>query len=443
MTDRGDLMPGDEVVDAGVVGGALRPGDLVHNTFRIDRVLSMGGMGALYAGHHDVTGEPVAIKVILPSFARDERAVRLFQREALTLKRLSHPAIVGYEAFLRDAEGGLLLVMEYVEGRSLAERLAQGRLAADEVLELGARLVAGLAVAHDSGVAHRDLSPANIMLPNDDVLQAKLIDFGIAKRLKGEESSIIGDSFAGKIRYASPEQLGLFGGEIDGRTDTYSLGLVLAEALGLRLPGTDGLAGAMAVRGKDADLPADIDARLRPRLLAMLRADPADRPQPIDAAWHATTPAQESARSDQPPSTTRRSPRRAFVVAGVILATVLAGGAAGLVWLLPGADTSSGPATVQEILALPASAAVAHASDLLAAGGEQNLDTAFAVLAQLGRDGNGEAAFLVARMYDPRTYDPSTSPFSAANPTQAVRWYERAAGAGVADAARQAAGLRP
>ncbi len=419
-----------------VVGGALKPGDLIANTFRVDRLLSMGGMGALYAGHHDVTGDLVAIKVILPRFANDERTVRLFQREAQTLKRLNHPAIVGYEAFLRDASGGLLLIMEFVAGRSLAERMGIARLSVDETIRLGDRLVAGLAVAHERGVVHRDLSPANVMLPDGVVDEAKLIDFGIAKRLKGDESSIIGDSFAGKVRYAAPEQLGLFGGAVDARSDIYTLGLVLAEAIGLRVRGGDGIAEAIAVRGKDAELPDNLDPRLRGRLTSMLRADPATRPETIATAWSL-----DGLSSEAPPAPSGRRPRvLSLILAALVLLIVGLG-----TWAWFGYAPTSVPAllTTREILELPTDEARARAQTLLATGGEDNLDMAFRVLAQLGRTGDGKAAFLVAEMYDPATYSSDTSPFSRSNAEQAGRWYQRAAEAGLAEARERLQELRP
>ena len=273
----------------------LQPGDLVANTYRIDRMLSVGGMGALYLGQHAITGESVAIKVILPSFARDKRAVGLFRREAQALKQMSHPAIVGYEAFLVDQDGSLLLIMEYVDGRPLTARLANGRLTGDAILRLGDRLVGGLAAAHASGIVHRDVSPGNVLLPGDDVGRAKLIDFGIAKRFGGEEKTLLDESFAGKIRYASPEQMGLFDGVVDSRSDMYSLGLLLAEAAGIELPGKESLMSAMEVRRADVEFPADLDAKLRRRLTKMLRADPQQRPSNIEAAWQDATPARPDA----------------------------------------------------------------------------------------------------------------------------------------------------
>ena len=130
---------------------------------------------------------------------------------------------------LRDEDGRVYLVMELIEGIPLSERIDQSPLSPDEVRALGARVASGLAAAHARGVIHRDLSPDNIVLPNGQPEQAKLIDFGIAKVLaSGQET--IAEGFKGKLSFASPEQLGFFDGIVDARSDYYALGLVLAAA---------------------------------------------------------------------------------------------------------------------------------------------------------------------------------------------------------------------
>jgi serine/threonine-protein kinase len=420
----------------------LQPGDCILNTYRIERLISTGGMGALYAGRHEIMGDPVAIKVILSEFVRDELAVRLFQREAAMLKQVRHDAVVRYEAFLKEAHGGLVLVMEYVDGQSLSARLAAGRLPLNDLLLLGGRLASGLQAAHDAGIAHRDLSPDNVLLPANRIDQAKIIDFGIAKQLGHEDKTILGQRFAGKIRYASPEQLGLFGGVVDHRSDIYSLALTIAEAAGLHVPGGNSVASALEVRSLDAELPSDLDLRLRKRLMPMLRADPAARPSSVLAAWELPDDATEAKPARQAPTDDERSlasiatfrgSHRRRIAAGALLGAVLVGGPATL-FLYKEAETALDPrADAKQILELPEAGALQRSRELIEAGGNANLDTAFGVLLSLARGGSGEAALMVAKMYDPVEHAVSVSPVSP-NPTVAAKWYRLAAEKGIDEA---------
>ncbi|HYN78426.1 MAG TPA: protein kinase, partial [Lamprocystis sp. (in: g-proteobacteria)] len=190
-------------------------------------------------------------------------------------------AVVGYEGFFRDEKKVCYLVMEFVDGPSLSQILTQRALSVDEVYRLRDRLVGGLAAAHARGVTHRDLAPDNVILPDGQVERAKLIDFGIAKLADALATTIIGTAFAGKLRYAAPEQLGLFGGKVSPVSDIYSLGLVLAAALGKPLAMGDSLGTAVLARQQVPDL-AQIPAQLQPLLRVMLQPDPAQRPQGVE-----------------------------------------------------------------------------------------------------------------------------------------------------------------
>ena len=144
---------------------------------------------------------------------------------------------------------------------------------------LGGRLAAGLHAAHEQGVVHRDISPDNIVLEAGDVARAKLIDFGIAKLLESGQGTVV-DGFKGKLSYASPEQLGFFGGRIDGRSDLYSLGLVLcAASLGHPIGMGKTVVEAVDARRSLQALPDQIPVGLRSALEPLLALDPADRPE--------------------------------------------------------------------------------------------------------------------------------------------------------------------
>lgn len=256
--------------------GTVPPGTILNNTYRIESFIAKGGMGEVYRAENLITGKPTAVKTIISRYADDPNYVDLMISEAAALKRIKHDAIIEYESLTRDRSGQLILAMEFVEGPSLKQILSQRKLSVEEVRALRNRLAAGLGVAHDEGIFHRDLSPDNVILPAGDVKAAKIIDFGIARNLRSE-GTIIGSQFAGKPSYASPEQFGLVGGVVDGRSDIYSLGLVLAHAaLGERLDMGAGRNPEEA-RRKVPDLSA-VPKALRVELTRMLQPEPSARP---------------------------------------------------------------------------------------------------------------------------------------------------------------------
>ncbi|MEM7710470.1 MAG: protein kinase, partial [Pseudomonadota bacterium] len=142
------------------VSESLKPGDLIQDTYRIDRLLGEGGMGATFAGRNIASDHPVAIKVISASFADNKRATDLFKREASLLRTIQHEAVVRYETTLQDRQGRLFLVMELLDGHSLAYFLGRGaRLSPEDALRLGRRLAAGLDAVAAVGAVHRDIAP--------------------------------------------------------------------------------------------------------------------------------------------------------------------------------------------------------------------------------------------------------------------------------------------
>ncbi|MEO5323522.1 serine/threonine-protein kinase [Mesorhizobium sp. CC13] len=261
--------------DAGV-----RPGVQLNGIYEIDEHIATGGMGEVYRGHNIQTGDPVAIKVVLREFARDQAILALFRKEASILNHLSHDAIVRYHVFTIDpAIGRPYLAMEFVDGQSLGERIRKGPLDPREARKMLARVASGLSVAHEAGVIHRDLSPDNIVLPGGNVEKTKIIDFGIARSTNVGGGTLLGGSFAGKYSFVSPEQVGLFGGEVTERSDIYSLGLVLAAALrGRQFDMGSSPVEVIEKRRAVPDL-GGIDGDIRPLLESMLQPDPADRPQ--------------------------------------------------------------------------------------------------------------------------------------------------------------------
>jgi predicted Ser/Thr protein kinase len=253
---------------------------LINGTYIIEAFLARGGMGEVYRANHVFEGHDYAIKIILPERAADETVAQLFLREARELKRLDHDAIVRYRDIVRDEHGALCLIMEFVDGEPLGTVLRRRRFEPAKVLELLKRIGQGLDAAHDLGIVHRDISPENIILPGGEIGRAKLIDFGIAKSLDPGDKTLIGDDFAGKYSFVSPEQAGLFGGDVDRRSDIYSLGLVLAAAAlgsGKKLDMGNTLIGVAQARRSVPDL-SGIPESLRPLIARMLQPRPQDRP---------------------------------------------------------------------------------------------------------------------------------------------------------------------
>jgi eukaryotic-like serine/threonine-protein kinase len=198
--------------------------------YHIVEKIGAGGMGEVYRARDEHLARDVAIKVLPQGSLSNESARRHFRKEALILSQLIHPNIATIHDF--DTQEGVdFLVMEYIPGITMSEKLAAASLPEKEVLRLGVQLAEGLAAAHERGVVHRDLKPGNLRLASNGRL--KILDFGLAKlKLPGpasvtEESLSETQSIAGTVYYMAPEQF--LGREIDERTDIHGAGFVLYE----------------------------------------------------------------------------------------------------------------------------------------------------------------------------------------------------------------------
>lgn len=254
-------------------------GTQLSGIYELDERIASGGMGEIYRGHNIQTGDAVAIKIVLPEFARDQTILSLFRKEASILNNLSHDAIVRYHVFTIDPGiGRPYLAMEFVNGESLFDVMRRGAMPIGDVRKLCHRVASGLSAAHEAGTVHRDLSPDNIILPGGRVERAKIIDFGIARSATIGGETLIGGKFAGKYNYVSPEQLGLYGCEVSEQSDIYSLGLVLAAVL--RGKPIDMSGSQFEIVEKRRTIPdlSGIDDDFRPMIEAMLQPDPQDRP---------------------------------------------------------------------------------------------------------------------------------------------------------------------
>ncbi|MDX3807910.1 serine/threonine protein kinase [Bosea thiooxidans] len=305
-----------------------RIGTRLNGIYEIESLIAVGGMGEVYRGRAIQTGDAVAIKMIRPDMARDEAVLALFRREAAALHNLYNEAIVRYYVFAIDPVTETpYLAMEFVDGQPLSERIKERPLTVQEVDVLRQRVAPGLHAAHRLGIIHRDISPDNIILPGGDPSRAKIIDFGIARSGILGEGTVIGSGFAGKYNYVSPEQLGLYGGEVTGRSDMYSFALVLAQALSGRAIDMGG--SQVDILDKRRRLPdlSQVDASLRPLLARMLAPDPENRPADMAevAAWHPQTSSRKTATAaSRTPEKRSRSPLP--WVTGVAVLALLAGG---------------------------------------------------------------------------------------------------------------------
>jgi serine/threonine protein kinase len=257
--------------------GRFLPGTQLSGRYRIVALLGKGGMGEVYRADDLTLGQPVALKFLPESVARDATALERFKNEVRSARRVSNPNVCRvYD--VGEANGQTFLSMEYVDGEDLASLLRRiGRLPGDKALEIGRQLCAGLAAAHREGVLHRDLKPANIML--DGRGRAVMTDFGLAS-LAGQVEGY--DVRSGTPAYMAPEQLA--GKEVTAQSDIYSLGLVLYEIFtGKRAFDADSLAALVKQRAeKPISSPStwvkDLDPAVERVIMRCLDADPAQRP---------------------------------------------------------------------------------------------------------------------------------------------------------------------
>ncbi len=187
--------------------------------------LGQGGMATVYKAYHVALDRFVAIKVLHYAFMDDSNFLARFQREARVVAKLEHPNIVPVYDF-SEFEGRPYLVMKFIEGETLKDRLEKGKLSAPEILSVVDSVGAALAYAHKQNVLHRDIKPSNVLLGQDG--QIYLADFGLARLVETGESSLTADRMVGTPQYISPEQA-LSKPDLDARSDIYSFGVMVYE----------------------------------------------------------------------------------------------------------------------------------------------------------------------------------------------------------------------
>ncbi len=266
-------------------------------SYQILSLLGTGGMGDVYRARDTRLGRDVAIKVVANVFLSDPERLARFEREARVLATLNHPHI-GAIYGLEEAGGVRGLVLELVEGATLAERLASGPLPVQEALSVARQIAEALEAAHEKGIIHRDLKPANIKITPDGTV--KVLDFGLAKVFARDGSEHDASAkpsitieetregvIAGTAAYMSPEQAR--GKAVDKRTDIWAFGCVLYEMLTARPPFrgetvSDTIAGILEREADWSALPAETTVSIRRLLQRCLEKDPKRRLRDIGDA---------------------------------------------------------------------------------------------------------------------------------------------------------------
>ena len=328
--------------------------------YRIQEVLGQGGMGIVFKAEDVALSRAVALKMIDPALARDAAFLRRFRSEARALARIDSSHIVRVHA-LRETSAGLFIVMEYVDGGTVSDLLAEGPVPWQQALPVIRQTLTALHDAHSVGVWHRDIKPGNILISSTG--KVKVTDFGLAKlEQKGDGMQTVTQGISGTLYYMSPEQV-KGAADLDHRSDLYSAGMTIYKMLTDDVP-FDRSAGDFAIMrqvveepvprldGTRDDLPPalvdavakalqkDPDARF-PSAKAMLKALEGLE----EAAVGAPVPVRKGRSSTAPPARARRS--RGRVVAGAALAIVVLLGLLGfLLW--PAGDTDDAGGTIAD-----------------------------------------------------------------------------------------------
>jgi serine/threonine-protein kinase len=334
--------------------------------YRILEKIGAGGMGEVYRARDERLGREVAVKVLPPSLVPDESVRKRLRKEAQALSKLNHPNIeILFE--LGSKDGAEFLVVEYVPGVTLSDRLAQGPLPEREIARLGVQLANGLAAAHSQGVVHCDLKPSNLRITPEGRL--KILDFGIAKSLRvtresskydvTTESTTGGQAVAGTLPYMAPEQLR--SEPADARSDLYSAGAVLYEMATGQRAFRDGVAPRLtdAILHQAAVPPRAVNASISPELeriiLKCLQKEPENRYQSaaeleVDLRQLATIEVPRSGTAVRRLPIWRRHPGVATALA-VVLSAIVVGLSVGRWWEQQA--SRSGPGRIQSLAVLP------------------------------------------------------------------------------------------
>jgi Tol biopolymer transport system component len=323
--------------------------------YEILSAIGEGGMGQVYRARDTRLGRTVAIKILNTSLAMDPSFGKRFENEARTLSRIAHPNI----CVLHDVDLGdpSYLVLEYLEGEALDQRIERGPLLFEDVRRIGAEICRALDTAHKAGIVHRDLKPANVMLTRTG---AKLLDFGIAVEQRGHTAANLTTAVAltlpgsviGTPAYIAPEQLQ--GIAADARSDIFALGAVLYEAATGRraFPGDTPAAIGAAILSSDPPAPSTRRPELPAGFDALVAGCLARNP---DERWQSAHDVgrQLDALTPRTGTQARAAPGRSWVLAGTIAAVAVAASSAAAAWTWRAPAPLAGAPTVAFKIVLP------------------------------------------------------------------------------------------
>jgi eukaryotic-like serine/threonine-protein kinase len=296
--DHSETLDADPTVasmsDGGQAAGAGRedpvertpgePGDgpepsVLGGRYLLEERIASGGMASVWRAHDELLARTVAVKILHAHLAADQAFRERFRREAVSAAKLSHPNVVSLYDTGKDGDR-VYLVMEYVDGTTLKDVIADlGMLEPDQVAAIGEKVARALGYAHQRGLVHRDVKPANILIGTDGTV--KVADFGIAKAEEADDGLTRTGMVLGTAAYVAPEQI--LSQPVDGRTDQYALGIVLYEALTGRQPfKADSPVATAALRLEKSPLPvrslrADAPRGFDALVMRTLARDPRDR----------------------------------------------------------------------------------------------------------------------------------------------------------------------
>jgi TolB-like protein len=316
--------------------------------YRIVENIGAGGMGVVYKAEDTRLSRFVALKFLPPHLTADAEARRRFVNEARAVSGLNHSNIAVVHDIAETPEGQMFIVMPYYEGGTLQDRITRGALPPDEAVRVVRQIASALARAHDAGVIHRDVKPANILLSPDG--DARLGDFGLAKLAGATRITQLGSTM-GTAHYMSPEQAR--GEEVDHRSDIFSLGTVLYEAISGRTPFTGDHAASVLYSIVNTDPPplASV-AAVSPGLDAIVRRMMARNRDDRFASAEDVIRELDRAQAGEEPERPGRTRRRGWWVPVAAPAIALAGLIAFAVWVSRRGDDSAGPAAAPESIAV-------------------------------------------------------------------------------------------